>query len=156
MGKTFYCDGFKFDIFMFPMSLLPLSVFSFLFCFFSWVPNPVDGLLLIAAILTPQRLHRSVHGMQMLHTTFIFYYKTGLSNRSCCYLCSYGGLFQLLCSPDKWTMDNGHNLLHGHEGICAFRCLFCGCFFFSSLVVFVVCVYVCARVCFLSFFVMFA
>lgn len=29
-------------------------------------------------------------------------------------------------------------------------------FFFSSLVVFVVCVYVCARVCFLSFFVMFA
>lgn len=24
--KTFYCDGFKFDIFMFPMSLLPLSV----------------------------------------------------------------------------------------------------------------------------------
>lgn len=47
LGKTFYCDGFKFDIFMFPMSLLPLSAFSILLLFFSGYPLPLMACCLL-------------------------------------------------------------------------------------------------------------
>lgn len=114
----------------------------FLYCFFSsrgtqsrWWPAAYCG------HFNPKRLHRSVHGMQMLHTTFI-YYKTGLSNRSCCYLCSYGGLFQLLLPPGR--MDNGQ----WTQFCCMVMKGFCAFAFSSSTggVYLSVCVCVCSHV----------
>lgn len=114
------------------------------------VPNPVDGLLLIAAILTPSVFIEASTACKCF-IPLLFIIKPVCQTGVVVTYALMVGCFSCFCSPDEWTTDNGHNLLHGHEGI-----LLCVCFFFQHWWCLFVCVYVCARVCFLSFFIMFA
>lgn len=80
-----------------------MSVFFFpASSFLSWVSNPVDGLLLIAAIFTTSVFIEASTACKCFIPLFYFF---GLSNGVVVTYALMVGCFSLLCSSDE--MDNG-------------------------------------------------